>query len=140
MRSLILLKVARAVLPVTTLFAIYLLLRGHDHPGGGFVAGLVSASAVVLQALAFGVEDTRRRLGPVLRTAPWLGIAVAGAVGLVGPLLAGLPLLTHFHAELPLPGHDPLHLSTTLVFDVGVYLVVVGATGTLAGLFAEGPE
>lgn len=139
MRSLILLKVTRALLPVTTLFAIYLLLRGHDEPGGGFVAGLVTASAVVLQGLAFGVEDTRRRLGAVLRAAPWVGIAVAGAVALLAPLLTGLPLLTHFHGDIPLPGHDPVHLSTALLFDVGIYLVVVGVAGTLVGLFAEGP-
>jgi multicomponent K+:H+ antiporter subunit A len=56
MRSLIMQKVALAALPVTLLFAVYLLLRGHNEPGGGFIAGLVTASAIVLQALAFGVE------------------------------------------------------------------------------------
>jgi len=139
MRSLILLKVTRAVLPVTTLFAIYLLLRGHNEPGGGFIAGLVTASGVVLQALASGAEDTRRRLEPLLRPAAWVGIAIAGATG-AAPLLWGVPFLTHFHAYLPLPGQEPVHLSTTLVFDVGVYLAVVGVAGTLAAVFAEAAE
>jgi multisubunit Na+/H+ antiporter MnhB subunit len=64
MRSLIMQKVAFAALPVTLLFAVYLLLRGHNEPGGGFIAGLVTAAAIVLQALAFGVQKTSERLAP----------------------------------------------------------------------------
>lgn len=139
MRSLILHKVARAVLPVTTLFAIYLLLRGHNEPGGGFIAGLVTASGVMLQGLAFGVARTRQRLGPLLRSAAWVGLAVAAVTGLA-PVLWGLPFLTHGHTYLPVPGGEPVHLSTTLVFDVGVYMAVVGVTATLMSVFAEAAE
>lgn len=139
MRSLILRKVAQSVLPMATLFALYLLLRGHNHPGGGFIAGLVTAAAIVLQALSFGAEATRRRLEPAVRLFAWVGLAVAAAAGLPA-LLRGEPFLKHYHGYLPVPGHDPVHLSTTLVFDVGVYLVVVGVTTTMLAVFAEEGE
>jgi multicomponent Na+:H+ antiporter subunit B len=139
MRSLILQKVARGILPVTTLFALYLLLRGHNHPGGGFIAGLVTASALVLQGLAFGAERTRRQLFRLIRPAPWVGLAIAIAAGMWGVVM-GLPFLTHGHWYLNLPGGDSVHLSTTLVFDIGVYMVVVGATAVAMAMFAEGTE
>jgi multicomponent Na+:H+ antiporter subunit B len=136
MRSLILLKVARGVLPVTTLFALYLLLRGHNEPGGGFIAGLVTASAVVLQALAFGAAATRERLTPLLGPFPWVGLVVAAAAGALA-VLWGDPFLTHYHWYLPLPGGGYYHLSTTLLFDIGVYMVVVGTAAMLVATFAE---
>ena len=136
MRSLILLVIARGLLPVTTLFALYLLWRGHNAPGGGFIAGLVTAAALLLQALAFGARFTRERLTPLLRPAMWLGLLVAMAAGLWG-VAQGTPFLTHFHAYLPVPGRAPLYLSTALLFDLGVYLAVVGVTGTLMAVFSE---
>jgi multicomponent Na+:H+ antiporter subunit B len=138
MRSLILQKVARGILPVTTLFALYLLLRGHNHPGGGFIAGLVTASALVLQGLAFGSEATRRQLVRLIRPAPWVGIALAVAAGLWAVVL-GMPFLTHGHVYVYLGG-DAVHLSTTLLFDIGVYMVVVGATALTISVFGEGVE
>lgn len=139
MRSLILRKVSQGVLPVATLFSLYLLLRGHNHPGGGFIAGLVTAAAIVLQGLAFGAEATRQRLEPALRPFPWVGLALAAAAGLP-PLLWGEAFLKHYHGYLPVPGHDPMHVSTALVFDVGVYMVVVGVTTTMLAVFAEEGE
>lgn len=139
MRSLILLRVAQGVLPVATLFAIYLLLRGHNHPGGGFIAGLVTASAVVLQALAMGENATRAQLARLLRPAAWVGLLVAVAAASAS-VLAGAPLFTHFHAYVSVPGHERVHLSTALLFDVGVYLAVVGVAATLLAAFAEDPE
>ncbi|CAN5737028.1 Na+/H+ antiporter subunit B [soil metagenome] len=138
MRSLILLKVARGILPVSTLFALYLLLRGHNEPGGGFIAGLVTASAIVLQALAFGTAATRERLTPLLRPATWVGLLIAASAGLIA-VFAGDPFLTHYHAYLPLLGDGYYHLSSTLLFDIGVYMVVVGTAAMLVSVFAE-PE
>lgn len=136
MRSLILKKVARGILPATTLFSLYLLLRGHNHPGGGFIAGLVTASAIALQGLAFGTVFTRRRLTRLVRPAAWVGLVVAIAAGAWG-VAAGGAFLTHAHGYLYLGG-EAVHVSTTLLFDIGVYMVVVGATALTMSVFAEG--
>jgi multicomponent Na+:H+ antiporter subunit B len=136
MRSMILQKVSIALLPVTTLFAIYLLLRGHNEPGGGFIAGLVTAAATVLVALAFGGEYASKRLAPIIRPAFALGLLIAALSGMV-PLLFGDPFLTHYDGYLPIPGAAPVHLSTTLAFDVGVYLLVVASAAVAVYVFAE---
>lgn len=137
MRSMILQKVSMAILPVIALFAIYLLLRGHDEPGGGFIAGLVTAAATVLVALAFGVKWARERLAPIIRPAFALGLLLAALSGMVA-MVMGDPFLTHYHTYLPIPGVGEIHLSTTLAFDIGVYLVVVASTAIAASVFAEG--
>ncbi|MDI1483621.1 MnhB domain-containing protein [Polyangium sp. y55x31] len=134
MNSFLLRQVARGVLPVAVLFAVYLLLRGHDAPGGGFVAGLVTSAAVILHALANVAPHKRRRRPRVLRSV-WIGLLVAAGTGLVA-VAAGKPFLTHSHFDIG-SGHGALHLSTTLLFDVGVFLVVVGSTITALAAFAE---
>lgn len=142
MRSLVLATVARGVLPVTALFALYLLLRGHDEPGGGFIAGLVTAAAIVLQGIAFGVEDTRRLVAPVVRPAIGAGLTIATLTGFVA-LFYGDPFMTHYHTKLGLVGRRGyLHLNTALFFDIGVYLAVVGVAATLLGVFvtASAPD
>ncbi len=136
MRSMILQKVSMAILPVITLFAIYLLLRGHNAPGGGFIAGLVTASATVLIALAFGADFARDRLRPFVLPAFALGLLVAAIGGMIG-MLFGAPFLTHFDFYLPVPGAGDVHLSTALIFDIGVYLLVVASTALALSVFAE---
>jgi multisubunit Na+/H+ antiporter MnhB subunit len=138
MRSLILERVARGLIPVATLFALYLLWRGHNLPGGGFIAGLVTAGALMLQALAFGIDQTRSHLFRALRAAPWVGVAIAMVSGLTATL-AGDAFLRQYHTHFYVGEHD-IHLSTALTFDIGVYLGVVGVVATLAHLFAEGIE
>jgi multisubunit Na+/H+ antiporter MnhB subunit len=137
MRSLILDRVARGILPVTVLFAIYLLLRGHDHPGGGFIAGLVTSVAIVIEALAFGVAHTEAGLARPLRFAAWIGLTLAAGTGLVSTA-RGDGFLAHYHADVQVSAARAIHLSTTLLFDLGVYLVVVGATSTALWLLARG--
>ncbi len=135
MRSLILQMVARGALPIATLFALFLLVRGHDDPGGGFIAGLVTAAAIVLEALGFGAARTRERLGQILRLAPWVGLLLAI---LAGFMAWGQPYMTHLHGDLPvLGGGEAVHVSSTLVFDLGVYFTVVGVTTTLIATFAR---
>lgn len=125
MNSLILSTVARAVIALMILFSLYLLIRGHNLPGGGFVGGLVAASAFLLHAIANGVPATRRLLRVDPRAIAMIGVAVAIIAGLVAAF-QGAPFLTGVWA---FPGGVPL--GTPLLFDVGVYLVVVGAVVTL---------
>ena len=114
----------QGILPLSALLALIslvLLWRGHNLPGGGFIGGLVAASAAVLLALAFGVNRARAvlRLPPVAMLA--LGLALAAGAGVIG-LLQGQPFLTGnwiFPAGLP--------LGTPLLFDIGVFLTVLGA-------------
>lgn len=107
--------------------ALWLLLRGHNAPGGGFVAALVAVAATAAHALVFGVTAARARLplGPLGLSA--LGLALAVASGL--PALAlGQAFLTHWWGELAF-GALSLKLSTVLLFDLGVALCVWGALG-----------
>lgn len=117
----------RLLLPLALLVSLFLLLRGHDAPGGGFVGGLVLATAVILQYLVGGVQwvESRLRIQPIY----WI------ASGLLAAVLAGLlsffkakPFLTSLIWQSELPWLGTLHLSSVLLFDVGVYLLVVGAT------------
>jgi len=121
------------------LLAVYLLLRGHDAPGGGFIAGLVTSAAVITRSLSFGFERTRRALQPLVRPATGAGLLLAVTTGLAA-VARGRPFLTHDQITISLSASSRLHLSTTLLFDAGVYLVVVGATVTLLDAFIERPE
>ena len=116
----------RLLLPLALLVGLYIFLRGHNQPGGGFIAALVFSIAILLQYLASGFDwtDARRRIGE--HQLIGLGVLIAVATGL-GSLLFGAPFLTssfgHFH--LPLIGE--LELATATLFDLGVVCVVVGA-------------
>lgn len=129
MNSLIFREVTRAVYPAAVVFALYLLMRGHDQPGGGFVAGLVLSMAVVLEMLAFGAEAARRRYRLMLRPSLVIGLAIALGSGLV-PMIWGHPPFTFSQVKYSLPGGNELKLSGTLAFDVGVVLVIIGSIGT----------
>jgi multicomponent K+:H+ antiporter subunit A len=118
---------ARLLLPVATLISLYFLLRGHNLPGGGFVGGLVLATAIILQYMVGGILWVEAR--PLIRPQAWiaLGMLVAGTAAM-SVWWAGRPLLSAYRFDLNLPLIGPLHLSSVLVFDLGVYLLVVGAT------------
>ncbi|MBI5446030.1 MAG: Na+/H+ antiporter subunit B [Deltaproteobacteria bacterium] len=123
MQSLILSTASRLLLPLLLLFSLFLLLRGHNEPGGGFVAGLVAAVAFVLQALAHGVAQARRMLRAEPRLLVASGLLTALASGLVSMTL-GQPFLTGRWSTLRMPVIG--HAGTPLLFDAGVYLVVAG--------------
>lgn len=123
MRSIILSTAIRLLLPLLLIFSVFLLLRGHNEPGGGFVGGLVASAAIVLYALAEGVEQARR----LLKVEPRLLIAGGILVALVSgtlPLLFGKPFLTGLWLPWTLPVLG--HAGTPLLFDLGVYLLVAG--------------
>ena len=135
--TIILRTAARQLLPLLVLFSVFLLLRGHNAPGGGFVGGLVAAAAFTLYALAFGPAAARAALRAEPRSLVVAGLLVAGAAGAAGPLY-GRPFLTGLWAELTLPLFGTLYLGTPLLFDLGVYLVVLGVTLTILLTLAEG--
>ncbi len=116
--------------PVIMVFAIYLLLRGHDMPGGGFAAGVAMSIALILQYMATGARQIEARLR--IRPLRWVGIGLLCAMlAGVGALLFGYPFLTSYfrYAELPVFGSVPV--ASALLFDVGVFLLVVGATALI---------
>jgi multicomponent K+:H+ antiporter subunit A len=118
---------ARLLMPLALLVAVFFFVRGEAHPGGGFVAGLVAAVAVLIQYMANGVAWTERRAPISHRAAVASGVLLAVLTGLWS-LLRGAPFLTQAAVDVPLPGMHPVHLSTVMVFDLGVALTVVGAT------------
>jgi multicomponent Na+:H+ antiporter subunit B len=135
-KPLILPTAARLLLPLLLLFSLFLLLRGHHLPGGGFAAGLVAAAAFALYAIATDVPTARRALGVAPRELLGAGLLVALLSGLLAVLM-GRPFLTALWSSLPVPGIGPVDVGTPLLFDVGVYLVVIGVTLTIMLALAE---
>lgn len=135
MSSSILRTAARVLMPLLLTLAVFLLLRGHNEPGGGFVAGLVISIAYVLLMLADGSSDARR----ALLIPPWnllgIGLLVALGSGLV-PVLLGQRFLTAYWLQLG-PPEWQLLVGTPLVFDIGVCLVVIGVVLTITFDLAE---
>jgi multicomponent Na+:H+ antiporter subunit B len=124
--SLILRTAVRALQPVLLLYSFFLLLVGHNQPGGGFVGGLVAAAALALYAIAYDARSARLLAIVNPRTTLGVGLLLALFSGLLA-VPAGLPVLTGVWGYLPLPGGG-VALGTPLLFDVGVYLVVIGVT------------
>ena len=105
--------------------SLYLLFAGHNQPGGGFVGGLVAGAAISLRYIAGGIDEVRR----VSRLRPWtilgIGVLISAATALV-PLLAGDAVLEGAYRPVDLPVLGKVALVSALVFDVGVYVGVVG--------------
>lgn len=136
--SPILQTTAQIALYAMKLLALWIFLRGHHWPGGGFIAGLVAAAAIVLQGLAFGLAQAQAVF-------PWpftrliaIGLLLTAGTGTAG-LLIGQPFLTHgiWHSpHLPLFGE--FELASAAVFDLGVFLTVVGSTkGIIVAIAAD---
>lgn len=133
-QSLILTTATRYFLPLLLLFSFFLLLRGHNEPGGGFVGGLVAAAAFALYAIAEDVQSTRQILKVEPRVLIGGGVLAAAFSGLL-PLLAGKPFLTALWIKEPLPVLGKV--GTPLLFDVGVYLLVLGVVLKIIFALAE---
>jgi multicomponent Na+:H+ antiporter subunit B len=137
MNSLILMTTARYLMPLMLLFSVYLLLRGHNGPGGGFIGGLVASTAFSLYALAYDVERARR----TLRVDPHLLIAAGLLAALTSgmlPLIFWEPFLTGLWVRRELPALGKV--GTPSLFDAGVYLVVLGVVLIIIFELAETPE
>ena len=131
LEPLLLRRVARLVLPIALVLSIYIYWRGHNLPGGGFIAGLVTAAALVLQYMALGQLRAENLLHGAAgrRFTRWIGIGlgIAWLTG-VGAFFFGRPFLTSAHGHPSVPVLGELPLATAALFDLGVYITVVGAT------------
>ena len=136
MSSLILRTIARFMLPILMLFSFFLLLRGHNLPGGGFVGGLVAAAAIILQMVAYDVRTAKRILVVDPRTLSSIGLGLALLSGLAS-LLWGQPFLTSRFVHIALPGGGVFDFGLPTLFDVGVYLVVLGVALLIVLTLAE---
>jgi multicomponent K+:H+ antiporter subunit A len=119
--------IMKLLFPVIGVVAVYLFLRGHDLPGGGFVAGLTLALAIILQYMAGGARwlEARLRVHPLR----WMGYGLFAAVCAgIGAWFAGYPFLTSRAAHPTVAGIGPIPLSSVQVFDLGVLAMVFGAT------------
>jgi multicomponent K+:H+ antiporter subunit A len=130
-------ELMRPMLPLSLAVAVYIFLRGHNLPGGGFIAGLVAAVALMLQYMAGGVDFASARLRLNYVALLGVGLGVATLTG-VASFLYGYPFLTSTHGYVQPPVIDKFELASAMAFDLGVFLVVIGtvllALTELAGL------
>ncbi|WP_281977991.1 Na+/H+ antiporter subunit B [Pseudorhizobium flavum] len=130
MNTLILRTVAPPITALMLVFSVFVLLRGHNEPGGGFIGGLIAASALSIYGIAYGVSAVRRAIRFHPMAIAGFGLLV-GALSGVLSIFAGVPFMTGlwiypniFGVEVP--------LATVISFDIGVYFVVLGAVASIA--------
>ncbi|MFT0546798.1 monovalent cation/H+ antiporter subunit A [Allopusillimonas ginsengisoli] len=117
----------RLLLPMAVLISLYFLIRGHNLPGGGFVGGLIMATAIILQYMVGGIIWVEAR--PRIHPRYWIAIGLlAAGITATAVLWANKPFLSAITGDITLPLVGPVHLSSVLLFDIGVYMLVVGAT------------
>ncbi|MAQ83062.1 MAG: monovalent cation/H+ antiporter subunit A [Maritimibacter sp.] len=116
----------RVMLPIAVVVGIYIFLRGHNQPGGGFVAGLVVSIALLMQYMASGFAWTQSRQRIEYHSMIGSGVVIAGLTGM-GAWLAGKPFLTSAFGYVHLPPIEEFELATAMLFDLGVFLCVLGA-------------
>ena len=138
-RSVIVDTTARLVFHSALVLSIYLLLAGHNQPGGGFTGGLVAGAALAVHYVAGGIDDVRA--GMPLR--PWTvlgaGLALAATTAVV-PLVVGGAALEGAYVEISLPAVGAAKLTSALSFEIGVYLVVLGLVAMIFEAFGEAPR
>jgi len=123
---LLLVVITRIILPMSLVVGLYIFLRGHNMPGGGFIAGLVVAIALVSQYMASGYAWAQERNRVPYHGLIGAGVIAAGATG-IGAWFAGMPFLTSTYGYVKLPGIEKFELASAMGFDLGVFLCVLGA-------------
>ncbi|MGD9698140.1 monovalent cation/H+ antiporter subunit A [Acinetobacter sp.] len=128
------------VLPLALVVSLYIFLRGHNLPGGGFIAGLITALALVIQYIALGQDQAEQMLraksGRLYEIWIGSGLSIAGLTGL-GAWFWGRPFLTSAHVYISPPVLGEIHLASAALFDVGVYVTVVGATMLMISVLGD---
>ena len=123
---LMMVVLTRVMMPIALMVGVYIFLRGHNEPGGGFVAGLIVAIAVVMQYMASGFAWAEKRQRYPYHGIIGAGVLVAGLTG-IGAWFAGAPFLTSAFGYFRIPPMEKFELATAMGFDLGVFLAVVGA-------------
>lgn len=124
---LMLVVAARVMLPLALLVGVFIFLRGHNVPGGGFIAGLVVSVALIMQYMASGFGWAAQKIRLDYHAMIGSGVLLAGLTG-IGSWLFGYPFLTSSVLHLDLPALGEIHIASAMFFDAGVFSVVVGAT------------
>lgn len=130
MRSVLLQTITRLAYPGIITFSFFMFFRGHNHPGGGFIGGLIASAGILLTYIAFGMRTGDRIYGVHYRVVALTGLLCAITAGVL-PMFMGRPFLTSMFGRVVIPGFGPIELSTVLLFDFGVFLAVLG---TIVGI------
>lgn len=128
--------ITRVVTLIILAFSIYLFLAGHNNPGGGFIGGLMTASAILLLYLSFDMKTIKKAIPFNFTHLIGIGLLLAVGTG-ISAMLFGYPFLTHFFEYFQFPLFGEVELTTALGFDLGVYLVVIGIALTIILTIAE---
>ncbi|MEO0694032.1 MAG: Na+/H+ antiporter subunit B [Pseudomonadota bacterium] len=138
MNSIILLAATRLLVPLLLVFSIFMLLRGHNTPGGGFIGGLIGATGFVVYAIACGTDLARQALRMQPEKIAMLGLGIALFAGVMAAFFGDVFFTGQWLFIGATEDDKGLPLSSVLIFDVGVYLVVLGSILTIAFALEEG--
>ena len=130
MNTLIFRTMAPFLVALMLVFSVFILLRGHNEPGGGFIGGLIAASALAIYGIANGVPAVRRAIRFHPLSIAGAGLMMSSVAGLVS-IATGVPFMTGLWVYPSIIGVE-VPLSTVMLFDIGVYFVVVGAITAIA--------
>lgn len=120
-------------------FSVYLLLAGHNSPGGGFVGGLMTSAVIILLYITHGIEAVTKMIPINFRKIIPIGLLIALLTG-VGSFLFNVPFLTQTFGTFHIPFFGEIELATAMLFDLGVYITVLGATITIIYTIASDRE
>ena len=138
MNTVIFRTIAPLIVAIMLMFSVYVCLRGHNEPGGGFIGGLIAASALAIWGMAAGVETARKALRVDPLALAGGGVFAAALSGLASAF-TGSPFMTSIWLYLDL-GDTTVPLSTPMIFDIGVYFVVLGTITSIALGLQSGEE
>jgi multicomponent Na+:H+ antiporter subunit B len=134
MNTIIVRTTLKIIVPLFMLFSGYLLFRGHNLPGGGFIGGLIAAIPIVFHLMVYGAEKTKKIFKLNVFLLMGLGLLIAASSGLIS-MFMGSPFMTSIWGdfEIPIFGKP----GTPIMFDIGVYLLVVGIVLRIAFAMSE---
>jgi multicomponent Na+:H+ antiporter subunit B len=136
MNTLIFRTIAPVITIVMIAFSVFVMLRGHNEPGGGFIGGLIAAGAIAIYGIAMGPDAARQALKFDPLAYAGFGVAIAAISGLLSAMF-GLPYLTGLWGEFEFGG-TAIAVSTPMVFDIGVYFTVFGTIAAAALALEDG--